>query len=337
LLTAGGHLFTGSTVGAGTYVVDVSNNDSSNTTLPTLPTSAVPLDGGGPNNDTDRFLVLNATGTVRKASRRIQTVVRMPISLFNYGVWCDTGGTISGAGYVDAYNSNSGAYGGGNVSSTASVFCNGGLGLSGSAHIDGSCTVGDTSCTGGSGVTPGPTVQNAPTQTRTAPACPAGGYPTAAAIPEPSTYDPATGDLRSDGALVLPVPPTSYYFSKVTVSGSNSIAFDNPSGLHVDVYVSGALTVSGGSFVNPAAPALLGIWACGAATNNWTISGGSNAHFTLYAPTRAVTLSGTSPFFGAIVAKDLTNSGGSMVHQDLALASAGIPSVVGRTWREIFP
>jgi len=56
---------------------------------------------------------------------------------------------------------------------------------------------------------------------------------------------------------------------------------------------------------------VLGIWACGPATNNWTISGGSNAHFTLYAPTRQVTLSGGSPFFGSIVAGELVNSGGS--------------------------
>src|SRR6185436_17376321 len=63
LLAAGGHLFTGSSVGGGTYVVDVKNNCCGN-----LPTSTiVPVDAGGANVDTDQFLVLNSTGTLKKA------------------------------------------------------------------------------------------------------------------------------------------------------------------------------------------------------------------------------------------------------------------------------
>jgi hypothetical protein len=335
LLTAGGHLFTASTVGAGTYAVDVTNNWTGAAHVPTFPTGLVPADAGGQFNDTDRLLLLNATGTVRKASRRVETIVRLPQNFFNVGVWCDNGGTFSGSSYLDAYNSTTGAYGGANIANDATAFCNGNLDLSGSAQIRGNCTVGDTSCTGGGGVT-GTRTTNAGTQTLSPPACPV-GYP--ASMPAPATYNAATGALTVSAAnMDLPVPPTVYNFSSVTVSGgSGSITLVNPSHLHVDIYVSGALTVSGGGFVNSSTPDKLSVWACGAATNNWTVSGGSNAAFALFAPNRQVTLSGGSPFFGSIVAGTLVNSGGSAIHYDHALASSGVASIVGRTWREIFP
>jgi len=337
LLAGGGHLFTGSTIGNGTYVVDVTNNVNPHT--PTFPTSIVPLDAGGTASDTDQFLVLNSTGTVKKASRRIEAIVRMQTSLFNRAVWCDTGGTFSGASLLDAYNSNSGPYAGpfgsGNLTHDASLFCNGNLTTSGSSMIWGTCSVGDATCLDSH--VDGAFTNNAPTETRTAVACPVGAY--TASLPAPATYNPATGVATISSAnMDLPVPPTTYYFSQLTVSGgSGSITLVNPSNLHVDIYVSGKLDASGGGFINSAPPGQLGLWACGAGTQDWKVTGGSNASFTIYAPTRKVTLSGGSDFFGAMVAKLLDNSGGSAIHYDNALASSGIPPVVGRTWREIFP
>jgi Tfp pilus assembly protein PilX len=333
LLAAGGHLFTGSTVGGGTYVVDVANNCCGNLPASTI----VPTDAGGQFADTDQFLVLNATGTLKKASRRIQTVVRVPQGLFNYGVWCDTGGTFSGSSFMDAYDSTLGSYGGSNIAHDAGLFCNGGLNMSASSMIWGPCTVGDTSCDDPH--VDGTMTENAPTETRTPAACPAGGYPASMPGTAGVTYTPASGVLKvSSNNMDLAVPPTSYYFSDLTVSGGGgSITLINPSNLHVDIYVSGKLTVSGGGFVNSAEPSKLTLWACGPDVDKWTISGGSDAHFAMYAPNREVTLSGGSPFFGAIVAGELVNSGGSEIHYDHALASSGIASVVARTWREIFP
>jgi Tfp pilus assembly protein PilX len=334
LLTAGGHLFTGSTVGAGTYVVDVLNNCCGNLPASTI----VPVDAGGQFSDTDRYLVLNATGTVRKASRRIQTVVRMPISYFNYGLRCNTGATFQGAADEDAYNSTLGSYNAAtNRTTDASAFCNGNVTMQSSSMIYGDCTVGDNSCN--------PPTHSlsytalAPTQTFPTMACPAGGYP--ASVPAGTgggsvSYNSGTGALSVNGGatLTLSVPPTSYYFSSLTVS-SSTLTFNNPTSQHVDIYVSGTLTVSGGGIANPYSPPMLGLWACGAGTNNWDITGTSNAKFSVYAPNRQVTLSGNSPLFGAVVAANFVNSG--HLHYDHALASSGIPSVVPRTWREIFP
>jgi hypothetical protein len=147
----------------------------------------------------------------------------------------------------------------------------------------------------------------------------------------------------TNGLLTLNVPPTQYYFSSVTIAGTNSkITFNNPTAQHVDIFVSGVVDLSGGSVANPSGKTtLLSISACGspAIAPSWTLSGGSGAYFAVYAPTANITLSGSGDIWGAIVGKTFSSSGGSRVHYDEALARApgnqGLRAVSG-AWAQ-FP
>jgi phage baseplate assembly protein gpV len=170
-------------------------------------------------------------------------------------------------------------------------------------------------------------------------ACPGGGYfPDANITGTGITYNAATGKLTVSGGssvATLTGPPYTMYFSEVVLSGGSTLNISAGAN-HVDLYCAGKLDISGGTMVNPnAKPALLNLAACGAGTNDWKISGGSDAYFTVYAPTRDVTLSGTSPLFGAVVADTVTDSGGSMIHYDTSLNSTGL-AAVANSWTEVY-
>jgi hypothetical protein len=139
--------------------------------------------------------------------------------------------------------------------------------------------------------------------------------------------------------LTLPVPPTQYYFSQVILSGNSVITFNNPSNLHVDLWIDDLLNLSGGGIANPSGKAtMLGIWACGSThTSSWTLSGGSGAYFSVYAPNHDVTISGNGDLWGALAAKSVNASGGSKIHYDEAL-SRGFPpglNAVAGAWSQL--
>src|SRR5439155_18470881 len=130
---------------------------------------------------------------------------------------------------------------------------------------------------------------------------------------------------------------TSYYFHSVNLNGGSTVTFTNSE--HTDVYIDDELDVSGGGLVNANAnPTKLGFWACGTSSSaGWTLSGGSGAYYSVYAPNHDITVSGNGDIYGALVSKALTFSGGSKLHYDKALMRApGVKlSVVTGSWAEL--
>jgi hypothetical protein len=248
-----------------------------------------------------------------------------------------TGKVDISSSYVDSYNSANGPYGGGNVYQNGDVDATGAVKTSGGATIGGDVSSSSTVTGGGitGNITTGAPPVNAPTV-----ACPAGPY--TASVPAGSgiSYNSGTGDLTLSGSavLTLPVPPTTYYFHKLTLSGSSSIAFSSYT-QHIDIYVSNQLTLSGGGVMNTGAdPTKLSIWGCGGDTSNWAISGGSFAYYSMYAPNHNLAISGASNYYGMFVGHDIAISGGSMIHYDHALgggAGATGGAIAARTWTEI--
>jgi hypothetical protein len=201
----------------------------------------------------------------------------------------------------------------------------------GNAEVGGSITAGH--------VQNGTTTTGAPAQTMTNPNCPGSYTPTANVCSGAGiTYDAVNGDLTVSGNstnCVMTAPPNTLSFRNVKLSGGGTLTV-NSGGTHVDIYVARKLDVSGGTVVNPSAqPGMLNFSACGPATDDFKVSGGSEAYFTVYAPTRHVELSGGSPLYGAIVSDTFTDSGGSAVHYDTALNSSSVAMVPG-SWAEIY-
>ena len=108
---------------------------------------------------------------------------------------------------------------------------------------------------------------------------------------------------------------------KLTTSGSGYINQD--SNVKVTWYVGGDITVSGGSYQNNSGLAAYNSIVGYGTNNKLTISGGSDFVGTYNTPGYAATISGGGSLNGAIIAKNLTISGGSGLHYDEALGGGG--------------
>jgi hypothetical protein len=172
--------------------------------------------------------------------------------------------------------------------------------------------------------------------------CPAGGYTPSVPRGPGISYDPATGVLRVSGGqknLTLPAPPTQYYFSQVVLTGGSTLTIDG-GGQHVDIFIDKQLDLSGGGIINSSAqPPQLAISACGSpgSQDRWTLSGGSGAYFSVYAPSHPIAVTGNTDLWGAVVASSFTMSGGSRMHYDEALTQlpSKLLAVVSGSWAQV--
>ncbi len=238
-----------------------------------------------------------------------------------------TQGTMSlGGGLADSYNSDLGPYDPATAGSNGDIASNGNISLSSGFTVKGDATAHGT-ITGASGVT-GTVTQNAPLMAAPpTPPCPTGGYTPAQYLPSGPgiTYNASTGVLKVQGGgnLTLTAPPNKYYFSSVDITGGSTITV-NAGGKQVQIWIDKSLTLSGGGVLNTDAKApLLGWWACGSNTSTWTISGGSNAYFSVYAPLHPLNLS-AGAIFGAVVGASVTATNFSF-HFDDALVQVILP------------
>jgi hypothetical protein len=245
-----------------------------------------------------------------------------------------TSASISSSGYTDSYDSRIGAYGGTNVEHTGHVRVNTSLTISGSAQVRGDVIVGSSTFGAGPAVT-GTVTTSAASITYPQEPCPTGGF--SAFGPQAGvSYSQSTGKLSTGDSVV--VGSGTYYFYEVTLSGGAQLIL--PPGEKVTIYIGNKFTVSGGGGVNNRSrlPSNLSIISCGPNTQAWSLSGGSDGYFTVYAPNNKVSLTGGSPVFGAIMAGEFVSSGGAPVHYDRALAGGGESvRVAGGSWAQLVP
>jgi len=231
---------------------------------------------------------------------------------------------------VDSFDSSVGAYGSGNRGSAATLFSNGPIGLGHAdlggdvvsalssvnldkATVSGNVTAG-TSITG-SGSVGGTSTANSPSAPLTAPAV-AGcsPYSSASGIGGKFTYSPVTGDLTVGGGKTATLVPGTYCFHNVVVSGGSVLTVAGP----VTIRLKGILDASGGSLVNGTRiPTSLQFESSYSGADGVALSGGTGAYVTVYAPSTSITLTGKSPFHGALLGKTLAASGGAAIHYDV--------------------
>ena len=256
---------------------------------------------------------------------------------FKFGVYAQSKLTISGGGISDSFDSDVAAYNAATAGNNGDLASDSTISLSAGTVVKGDVTSART-VTGG--IISGTVTQNAsPFPANQILNCPTGGYTPAASIPTGPgiSYNATTGDLTVSGGntLTLPATATQYYFSSVVTSGGSKITFNNPSDAHIDIWVDDMLNVGGGGLANPSGKATtLSVLSCGVSASNWTISGGSDAYFSVYAPNHDVTVSGSSDLWGALAAKQVTASGGSKFHYDQALGRGRLNPVAG-SWAQL--
>jgi type IV pilus assembly protein PilX len=137
------------------------------------------------------------------------------------------------------------------------------------------------------------------------------------------------GDVSLTGHGQLTLTPGVYNVNSISESGANTgivIAPDPISHLYgpVTINVTGnnqttPISLTGNGIQNPTLnPADMQINYAG--TSNVKIAGNSESAMVIYAPNAAVTLTGGSDFFGAILGQTVTDAGGTSIHYDRNLS-----------------
>jgi len=284
------------------------------------------------------LLTVDGQSAAPRGGLRTISVLLQAKPTFSYGAFGRTGVTMSGGAKIDSYNSDSSAY------NPATAGANGDVGSNGDIVLNGGPTrVAGDAAAGGSVSDPskvtGTSTNLAPVVTFPTMTCPGGGYTPASGIPEGPgiSYNAATGDLSVTAGrdLTLPVPPASYHFHDVTLTGNATLTI-NPGSRHVDLYISNTLSASGGAIANGiTSPTTLTIWGCGPSTTDWALSGGTGSYFAVYAPDHPLAITGNSSLYGALIGASITNTGGAKIHFDEALLrSSSNLKVVPGSWTE---
>ncbi len=237
--------------------------------------------------------------------------------------------TMSGSSYTNSYSSSNGFYSSATATNQGNVCSNGVITMSGSAAIRGDAhpgigkTVKSSSSIGVLG--------------DTSPLTKALSYPAvdpgdAATINNNSKIPNSVqnkvplnskGEFTLSGGDSVNLPPGTYYFSKLSLSGGSTI---NISG-DTEIYVTGDVAISGGSLANTTfLPQNLQLFLLG---TKCAISGGSDFYGVIYGPSALVDRSSDADFYGAIIAGQLVMSGSGGIHADQSLDSqmlgGGVP------------
>jgi hypothetical protein len=281
------------------------------------------------------LMVAQGRGTSQIFGQR--TIVRMVgnAPLFQWGVFSNSNISLSGNAGSDSYNSANGPYNAATADSMGSIASNGNISASGNTKIKGSASAAGT-VTAGSYYTGVVTAHAVPLPTLAAQSCPA-SYTPAANI-SGGTYNAATGALSGSGNDVITISgTTAASLSSISLSGNAKLTV-NTGGGHVDVYVSGGASISGNGAGNTTGkPTDLNFSACGAGNAAWSFTGNATSTYTVYAPTRAVSVSGNGDLYGAVVASTFSNSGNGQIHYDKSLKTSGGNQlfVLAGSWTEL--
>jgi len=226
---------------------------------------------------------------------------------------------ISGGSSTDSWDSTYGDYAVATHGSKGHICSNGAISLSGSSTVHGDAHPGTSSSVT---LTGGATVAGSTSSLKQALSEPAVSPGNAATVNNNSNIPKSHnnknaltgGNFTLSGGDYLTLPAGTYYFGKLTLSGNSYITINSKT----IIYCTGDVDVSGGSFANTAKLASnLQLYGMGSKV---VLSGGSQTYALVYAPGADITRSGgTSDFFGMMVGKTLTLSGGGGLHYDEAL------------------
>jgi hypothetical protein len=272
----------------------------------------------------------DAAGNIAAASADIVVKTTPSENTFTNAVFGNNGVTMSGGSYTDSYVGSSadwtkGQYKNGDVGTNSFASC--AVKLSGGAMIYGDAWVG----VGGNPATGiclsgGSSVYNNNTAT-----LPAAKDMTPKTDPVGGT---AMGALNLSGHATTTLFDGEYRYTSVKLSGGSTLKLSGGITIHVDgdmtvsggsnlsvtsgpvtIYANGQkINFSGGSLINSTQdPNNLVIYGT-SALQSVNLSGGSNQHVLLYAPSAAITLSGGQKTFGSVIGNSVTLSGGSSVH-----------------------
>jgi hypothetical protein len=256
---------------------------------------------------------------------------------------------LSGNVLVDSYDSTPpGTYASTHVSSGGNIGANGcaspkAVTISGSVSLYGNVSIGS-----GCAVASGYSQSGSPTVTGTKTAQTSNRVLTSVTVPTVGTNQ-GNKSVSSHGTLAL---ATNQTYGNINASGGshvvlnagtyvvNSISLSGNSDLQlastpVLIYVKTSMDITGGTVTNPTLRAPNLVFMVANTATSVKVSGGTESSFAVYAPDTNVQISGNADIFGAIVGKQVSNSGTPKIHYDKALGGFAGPFTCGGATTEV--
>ena len=245
---------------------------------------------------------------------------------------------------MDGFDSRDGTYSAATAGNTQ-VRSDGNISVSGTnTVVKGDATASGTVSLGGGASVTGTTTNGAAAVTfPPVPVC--GPYSNGTGISctpaTPSCYDQSTGALTSTANYqTITLAGGTYCFKSITLQSHASLQVSSL----VNLYLTDVFDASGGTVVNTTGVAsnlklfdsLVSTYKNNGTPNNpIQLSGGQQTAMAVYAPNAAVTFSGNSNFFGAVIADYVDDSGGTPIHYDGALENVLGSGAQLSGWHEV--
>jgi len=154
-------------------------------------------------------------------------------------------------------------------------------------------------------------------------------------------------NLGMSGSDSIILTGGTYYFDSISLASSASIQVgvdknndgivDGPPTQKVEIFVGGNVNLSADGLINNYRPTDVTMYVAGGKTDSISISAKVEFRGMIYAPDTDADLTGSSAFKGALLAKNIKNTGGAAIHFDEDLAEeTRIPSTAKLlAWREV--
>ncbi|HUQ97931.1 MAG TPA: hypothetical protein VM166_00670 [Gemmatimonadaceae bacterium] len=262
------------------------------------------------------------------------------VPTFNYAVRTDGTIYLNNGGTFDSFDSGTAPYVAATADTTANVFANGDVNITGTM-LKGSAAAAGNVVLGSYAYITGTNTSTVPAQpTLDIPGCPAGGFTPTAKVPTGSNinYNSTSGVLTiSSGTVTL--PDTAYFFSSIVLANNAKLVF--PGANRPVVTLRDSLNAQNGTIVNQSLNAAnLSFSSCGTSATPayWALSSnGTASYYNVYAPNHVVYETGAGDFYGAVVAYIYYATGGGKFHYDAALARlpSNKLSVQRGTWAQL--
>lgn len=270
-----------------------------------------------PTSDVDRTVKISSIGRVRGAERVVEAMARATGGGFG-GFYGRDKVTTSGGAKVDSFDSTQGPYNPLTATLQAKVVSNGDVTMTNSSgYVRGDVSAGGTVSIDGTvtgTTTQGAAPVNFDSVTPCGPPFSSGAGITGAGV----SYDSSTGKLSSSGGSPVTFANGTYCLGEISFSGGSNIVVNGA----VEIYLTGKVAMSGGGLVNTTkSPSNLKFFS--SSTNDFVLTGGSDAYAIVYAPDAKVNYTGGADFFGSIIGRELINTGGGTLHADSSLNAGG--------------
>jgi hypothetical protein len=120
----------------------------------------------------------------------------------------------------------------------------------------------------------------------------------------------ANRNFLVDGGTNYTMPPGTYYLNNFSLTGNSRLNFTGPT----TIYLTGSLDTAGGDIFNTTQiPSNVQILMTGPTAR---VAARVDFYGVLYAPSASVTVDGGAQWFGAVVGRTLTATGGGDFHYD---------------------